>query len=375
MLIVHGRQDPIPYPSAEQTAALIPGALLEPIEDCGHVPWMEQPGRAAPAHRGVATAGAMIPGFETTLWPGSDRLIEEHAAELPQKDELCGAFCAALALRAAGHPVPSQDVVAEAAGSCLSPAAQAQASLPLGEPGRRDYRVALPTVEDAWASGTTAAGTARAIHVLSDGDLVAIGLRGPWTVAHVHQLLSLGDITPGGLSLIANVATAHFWGGRPTPPELLRYLTTGDPAPAADWDVGHFVCLVGAVRGSQGTLIAVADTYSSLGWQGVHFQPVERMAPALERPGMPPGGVFAVVGSADETRVREWALAAGFDLGFWDNTKGRFRSTRPQRRSDRDTRPAGRAPDLRSGSDRTRTLDRRFESSTTPWTRGSARCP
>lgn len=44
VLIVHGRQDPIPYPSAEQTAALIPGALLEPIEDCGHVPWMEQPG-------------------------------------------------------------------------------------------------------------------------------------------------------------------------------------------------------------------------------------------------------------------------------------------------------------------------------------------
>jgi pimeloyl-ACP methyl ester carboxylesterase len=43
-LIVHGRQDPIPYWSAEQTARLIPGARLEPIEDCGHMPWLEQPG-------------------------------------------------------------------------------------------------------------------------------------------------------------------------------------------------------------------------------------------------------------------------------------------------------------------------------------------
>jgi pimeloyl-ACP methyl ester carboxylesterase len=43
-LIVHGRRDPIPYSSAEQTAALIPDASLEPIEDCGHLPWLERPG-------------------------------------------------------------------------------------------------------------------------------------------------------------------------------------------------------------------------------------------------------------------------------------------------------------------------------------------
>jgi pimeloyl-ACP methyl ester carboxylesterase len=43
-LLVHGRFDPIPYWSAEQTAALIPDVSLEPIEDCGHFPWLEQPG-------------------------------------------------------------------------------------------------------------------------------------------------------------------------------------------------------------------------------------------------------------------------------------------------------------------------------------------
>jgi pimeloyl-ACP methyl ester carboxylesterase len=44
VLLVHGRFDPIPYWSAEQTAALIPDVSLEPIDDCGHFPWLEQPG-------------------------------------------------------------------------------------------------------------------------------------------------------------------------------------------------------------------------------------------------------------------------------------------------------------------------------------------
>ncbi|HET6175133.1 MAG TPA: hypothetical protein VFD90_21195 [Gaiellales bacterium] len=35
----------------------------------------------------------------TKLTRGADRLLELHAAELPQKDELCGCFWATLALR------------------------------------------------------------------------------------------------------------------------------------------------------------------------------------------------------------------------------------------------------------------------------------
>lgn len=44
VVLVHGRQDPIPISAAAATAALIPGARLEPIDDCGHFPWLEQPG-------------------------------------------------------------------------------------------------------------------------------------------------------------------------------------------------------------------------------------------------------------------------------------------------------------------------------------------
>jgi proline iminopeptidase len=41
-LIVHGRQDPIPLQSSEQ-AAKIMGAKLVTLDDCGHVPYVEQP--------------------------------------------------------------------------------------------------------------------------------------------------------------------------------------------------------------------------------------------------------------------------------------------------------------------------------------------
>ena len=41
-LITHGRQDPIPLASAEECAQAM-GARLVVIEDCGHVPYVEQP--------------------------------------------------------------------------------------------------------------------------------------------------------------------------------------------------------------------------------------------------------------------------------------------------------------------------------------------
>jgi len=42
-LIVHGRQDPIPIASSEEAARLM-SARFVPLEECGHVPYVEQPG-------------------------------------------------------------------------------------------------------------------------------------------------------------------------------------------------------------------------------------------------------------------------------------------------------------------------------------------
>jgi pimeloyl-ACP methyl ester carboxylesterase len=41
--VVHGEDDPLPVRSSTAAAALIRGARVATIPDCGHVPWFEQP--------------------------------------------------------------------------------------------------------------------------------------------------------------------------------------------------------------------------------------------------------------------------------------------------------------------------------------------
>src|SRR5450759_2056409 len=125
------------------------------------------------------------PGVEISLLEGARELLRAHVLELPQRDDLCGAFCGALALRAAGieraggEPI-DQDAVGLAAGSVISSVPD-PGVLPHGEQGRRDYRLALPFVEEPNLSGTTAAGLVQALQELSDGRLEAIPYTGPWT--------------------------------------------------------------------------------------------------------------------------------------------------------------------------------------------------
>jgi hypothetical protein len=262
--------------------------------------------------------------LEMTLLPGARALLALHARELPQRDDLCGAFCGALALGAAGlaehagEPV-DQDAVALAAGSVVSTVADA-GHLPHGERGRRDYRLALPFVEDAALSGTTAAGVVHAVETLSEGTLAAIPYSGPWTAQTLGGLYEAAAALEHPVTLVANLATRHLWGGHPRAEELLDYLFDGELAgPPPDWDVGHFVCVVGRMRGPGGSLYGVADTYPSLGHGGVHLQPAERLAAALARREGPAGGMVVVVAFGDLLRVRSRAREIELVEGAWDN--------------------------------------------------------
>ncbi len=259
-----------------------------------------------------------------TLLSGSRELLAAHARELPQRDDLCGAFCGALALRAAGieqhdgQPL-DQDAVALAAGSVISGVREA-GTLPYEERGRRDYRLSLPMIEDADVSGTTAAGLLGAIEHLGVGALSAIPYAGPWSADALAGLFDLAAGLEDPVTLVANLATRHLWGGRPSVGELLGYLFDGTLAgPAPDWDVGHFACVVGQVRGPAGSLYCLADTSPALGEGGVHRQPAQRLVAALERRDMPAGGVIVVSSSADGARVRAGARALGLREGVWDN--------------------------------------------------------
>jgi hypothetical protein len=262
--------------------------------------------------------------LDLTLLPGARELLAVHARALPQRDDLCGAFSGALALAAAGieerggEPL-DQDAVAIAAGSIVSAVADV-GSLPHGEQGRRDYRLAIPFVEDSTVSGTTAAGVAAAVEELSGGQLAAIPYSGPWTAATLGGLFEQLAGLEQPVSALLNFATHHLWGGHATPAQLLDHLFDGSlEGPPPDWHVGHFACLIGRLRGPGGSLYGVADTYPSLGNRGVHLQPGELLAAALERRDMPAGGMIVVVHTSEAQAVRSGLASLGLIEGLWDN--------------------------------------------------------
>lgn len=270
-------------------------------------------------------------GAETRLLPGAAALARLHAAELPQKDELCGAFNTLLTLRLAGVAGPGdgpldQDTVGRAAGSVLGPEGYDE-DLPPGEHGRTDYRLDHPRAA-AEIAGTSAGGLVRAVAELSAGRRVALGVTGPFSVETVSQLLQVAQAEQDA-ALVLNIGTRFLWGSRPSVAELLAYLETGDDSvgPPPDWAVGHFVGCLGTLHGARGTLAIITDTYEALGLRGVHLQPIERVAAALQREGMTPGGVLLMLPDGQRDAVSSSLARAGLELGVWDN--GSLDSSQP----------------------------------------------
>ncbi len=258
------------------------------------------------------------------LLPGARALLAAHAEEIPQRDDLCGAFCGALAMRAAGIDRVGveqldQDTVALAAGSIVSDSRDPD-TLPHGETGRRDYRLEIPGIDDPDISGTTAAGVVEAIAELGGGRVVPIPISGPWTAATLTGMFDLALTLEEPVTLIANLATHHLWGGHPSSVQILDQLYEGrEQGPAADWDVGHFTCVAGRIDGPGGSLYLVADTYPALGNRGIHLQPTGRLAAAIDRRDKPTGGIIAVVCERETSRLREGAGALGLREEIWDN--------------------------------------------------------
>jgi hypothetical protein len=262
-------------------------------------------------------------GAETRLLPRAAELARLHAEELPQKDELCGAFSTLLTLRLAGIRRDAdgeldQDAVGRAAGSVLGPEGYDE-DLPPGEPGRKDYRLEHPRAA-AEIAGTSAGGLVRAVAELSAGRRVALGVTGPWTGEALGRLLETA-LAEKDAALVLNVGTRFFWGSRPSVAELLAYLESGDAAggPPPDWAVGHFVGCLGVVRGTRGTLLVISDTYDTLGLHGVHLQPIERVAAALAREGMTPGGALLMLPGDRRDAIANSLTRGGLELGVWDN--------------------------------------------------------
>ena len=240
---------------------------------------------------------------------------ELYAAERQQKDNLCGCFWSALALRAAGIDA-DQDGVAVAAGAIL-PGGDPQTHVAPGATPRNDYRVELPVDPAPGVAGTAAPGVARAIERLSQGRPG----RDPGRRAVDGRRPCGPSWTPHtGATLIANVRTGLFWGSHVPPGTVLAHLRGEDvEPPAADWDVGHFVNFAALVRGPAADLVVVRDTYQELGLDGPPppaSRPRRRRASPRRRPRGRRAGRRGV-GAAPA--LRERLERDGFELRHWHN--------------------------------------------------------
>lgn len=254
------------------------------------------------------------------LLPGAQAVLAEHQREMPQMNELCGVFWLTLALRTVLGQQVNQDDVGVHAWSVLSHVQSAD-YFPPGEGGRHDYVRDLPRIDDSTLTGTTPWGVVRATAVMSEGRLEAVPITGAWRAEDVIALLALLTSQDDPCVLSVNVATRHFWGARPTPTDVLdAVMSAKDDGPEPDWDVGHFVGVLGTVTGPEGTLALCADTYPSLGWRGLYLQPPDRIAAAMRRDGRPDtGGAMIVTTPRCAPALRTFAEEHGLTCAPWDN--------------------------------------------------------
>jgi hypothetical protein len=258
-----------------------------------------------------------------TIVPGLEPIAALYRRELPQKDNLCGAFWGALVLRAAGvtdvdgEPV-DQDLVALHAGTTL-PEGDPETFVPRGAVPRNDYRLEVPAADDSDASGTSAPALARAIERLSGGKLAVVPVAGPWSGMRVLDLVETVAEAAVHSILLANVDTGPLWGSHPDPAVVIAHVSgeAVDP-PAPDWSVGHYVNLFGTIRGPGGAFVIVRDTYASMGWGGYQLQPPEALGAALERRDGREGGILCVCPVAEHEAVLE-RLAGSYELRHWEN--------------------------------------------------------
>ena len=218
-----------------------------------------------------------------------------------------------------------QDLVAARAGTVLpAPAAVASSdaapAVPPGAEPWADYRFDFPLAEPT-ASGTSPAGLASAIQELSGGELIAVPLRADgWTAGNVIEVVErAGELRA---RLLANVRSGLLWGSRPAAALLMAELEDVEPpeaAPPADWDVGHFVELIGLLRGRAGALALVRDSYPTLGWDGHYLQPPRVLAAALERGDGREGGVLMIVPGDRRAEAVRLAGELALEVQMWDN--------------------------------------------------------
>lgn len=266
----------------------------------------------------------MTSPVEIALLPGAARVSRLYRGAGAQLDNLCGPFCVWVALSAFGVRTTQEDV-AVAAGSVLPRGGDPVASVPPGEPNRDAYAREIRRTDDPGVSGTSVPGLVAATRDVSSGLFVLVPIRGrsgrPLDATALGDVIELLEANPSWEAVpILNLRTGKLWGTTLALEDAVASVSGEliDPPPP-EWDVGHFVSVVGSVRGPAGTSLLVRDTYPSFGSRGVHVQPIDAVAAAVRRDDGREGGCLLFVSADDAASVERAAKDAGFDIDVWDN--------------------------------------------------------
>lgn len=257
--------------------------------------------------------------YELRLLPGAGQITAAHRSAGQQMDNLCGPYWGAILLRSRGIDVSAAQLAVQA-GSVLPIGTRSWT--PPGVSPRQDYQVSLPLTDNLALAGTTVAGLMTAVAKASDGRFALVPLQAKWSLEWVDKFLKLCIANPAWEAVpVCNIRTGLLWGSRLGLGEAIAYLEgKAIQPPPADWDVGHFLTLVGKVEGAANSLILVRDTYPSFGWDGYHLQPAAAIAAALNRDDGLEGGVLLFVAAKDKLEVERQAEAWGFQVTAWDNS-------------------------------------------------------
>jgi len=258
--------------------------------------------------------------FAVQLLPGILPLVGDHQQAGQQPDNLCGPYWAALLLRSRGFHHVTAEHIAQIAGTVL-PTGDPETWLPQGAQSKQAYSLPLPTTVSPEAAGTSVQGLIAAVAKLSEHRYTFLPLQTKWSAERVDDVLALCQQQQHwNAILLCNVRTGHLWGSHLDVKDAIDYLNGGAiTPPPADWNVGHFMALAGAVTGQTRSLVVVCDTYPMFGWQGFHLQSKDAIAQALNRNDGNGGGILLFIATQDKEPVEQQAKEQGFTIDVWDN--------------------------------------------------------
>lgn len=296
-------------------------------------------------------AEVLFPGARVRHVERWEAIADAFDALDDQRPATCGAYATRYLLGPLGHPrhegvdTTREDYLAHLAGTVIETdelADVAIARATVAELGLDDaaaierfprtwYGWPVRTSDDDVITGTSPTGTARAIAIASDGNLVTLPVparRADGSVALTPERFeALLDVIEANLARwdvhpIANLevdqlldATSDAYG-----PDSLTGPDPEAAIPREAWGVGHFVGAGAFWRATDGRRwVLLLDTYKARGFDGYVPQPAEALRRSIVREDGREGGLLLVLPRAILDEAEAALASLGLEVRMWGN--------------------------------------------------------